>query len=66
MSIKINVTVWNEFIHEREDPKVAKIYPEGMHAVIARYLSSQGFNVRAAIFDEHEHGLTEEVLNNTD
>jgi len=66
MAEKINVTVWNEFIHERKDPKVAEIYPDGIHMAIARYLRDQGFNVRTATFDEYEHGLTEEVLNNTD
>ncbi|MEM3745032.1 MAG: trehalose utilization protein ThuA, partial [Candidatus Bathyarchaeia archaeon] len=53
---KISVTVWNEFIHEKEDERVAKIYPEGMHAVIAKYLREQGFNVRTATFNEPEHG----------
>lgn len=66
MSEKINVTVWNEFIHERENPKIAEIYPNGIHGAIAEYLRSEGFNVRTATLDEPEHGLTEEVLNNTD
>ncbi|MCD6466269.1 ThuA domain-containing protein [Candidatus Bathyarchaeota archaeon] len=66
MNRRINVTVWNEFIHEREDRKVAEIYPEGIHAVIAKYLREQGFNVRTATMDQPEHGLTESVLNNTD
>ncbi|TFH16684.1 MAG: trehalose utilization protein ThuA, partial [Lentisphaerales bacterium] len=28
---KIRVTVWNEFVHEKEHEAVRKIYPEGMH-----------------------------------
>ena len=31
---KINVTIWNEFIHEKS-PEIAKIYPEGIHGAIA-------------------------------
>ena len=26
----IRVTVWNENVHERELPEIAKVYPEGM------------------------------------
>lgn len=67
MNDKIRVTVWNEFLHEKMDPKIAKIYPEGIHSVIAEYLRSQrGFEVRTATLDEPEHGLTDDVLNNTD
>ena len=39
MLAKIHVTVWNEFIHEQEDGKVQQIYPDGMHHVIAEFLS---------------------------
>ena len=67
MADKIRVTVWNEFRHEKTHPKVAAIYPEGMHTVIARHLSAQpGLEVRTATLDEPEHGLTEEVLAGTD
>jgi len=63
----IRVTVWNEFLHEKQDPNIAKIYPEGIHGAIARYLRSrQGLEVRTATFDEPEHGLTDDVLSNTD
>ncbi len=45
---------------------VHSIYPEGMHTVIARHLSEQGFSVRTATLDEPEHGLTAAVLAETD
>ncbi|MCH5375575.1 MAG: trehalose utilization protein ThuA, partial [Planctomycetes bacterium] len=35
----IRVTVWNEFIHEREHAAVRELYPEGIHAAIASSLS---------------------------
>ena len=60
------VTIWNEYRHEKSDEQVAKIYPEGMHAVLATMLTEAGFEVRAATLDEPEHGLPDEVLDNTD
>ncbi|MBL8115943.1 MAG: ThuA domain-containing protein [Anaerolineae bacterium] len=62
----LRVTVWNEGRHEKKNPEVQKIYPNGMHTVIADYLKGQGFEVRTATLDEPEHGLTEAVLNSTD
>ena len=29
------VTVWNEFRHEKDNPAVRRVYPDGIHAVIA-------------------------------
>jgi len=67
MSDKIRVTVWNEGRHEKTNAEIAKIYPEGMHAAIAKYLKTQpGMEVRTATLDEPEHGLTDEVLAKTD
>ncbi len=64
---KIKVTVWNEFRHEKNDPEVAKIYPNGIHNAIASFLKEQEeFEVKTATLDEPEHGLTDEVLENTD
>jgi trehalose utilization protein len=60
------VTVWNEFRHEKRDPKVAAIYPDGIHEVIAGHLRGQGMAVKTATLDEPENGLTEAVLNETD
>jgi trehalose utilization protein len=60
------VTIWNEYRHEKSDERVAKIYPEGMHAVLATMLTDVGFEVHAATLDEPEHGLSDEVLDNTD
>ncbi|WP_132058866.1 ThuA domain-containing protein [Halorussus amylolyticus] len=60
------VTVWNEFRHEREDEAVREVYPDGIHAVIADFLDERGFDVETATLDEPEHGLTEDVLAETD
>lgn len=62
----INVTVWGEFRHEKRNERVRSVYPNGMHNAIADGLKEAGFNVRTATLDEPEHGLTDEVLANTD
>ena len=67
MSDPINVTVWSEFQHEKTDPKVAAIYPQGLHETIAGFLRQQSdLAVRTATLDEPEHGLTAAVLDRTD
>ena len=42
MSQIIKVTVWSEFRHEKKDPKVAAIYPRGIHETIAGFLRAGG------------------------
>jgi len=67
MNKPINVTVWNEFRHEKKNAAVKKIYPDGMHAAIAKALSAHAdLRVRTATLDEPEHGLTEPALAATD
>ncbi|GBF04033.1 trehalose utilization protein [Deinococcus aerius] len=66
MSATPRVTVWNEYRHEKRNPRVQAIYPEGMHTVIASALQGAGFPVRTATLDEPEHGLSGEVLADTD
>ena len=67
MADKIRVTVWNEYRHEKTDRVVAEIYPEGIHGQIASFLGAEAdIATRTATLDEPEHGLTQEVLDNTD
>lgn len=62
----IQVTVWNEYRHEKTDQAVRDVYPEGIHEQIASFLREDEFSVRTATLDEPEHGLTTEVLEETD
>lgn len=63
----IQVTVWNEFRHEQNDPAIAAVYPEGIHKAIAAFLSEQeDMKTATATLDMPEHGLTDEVLAKTD
>ncbi|MFP3895642.1 MAG: ThuA domain-containing protein [Anaerolineales bacterium] len=67
MTEKIRVTVWNEYRHEKTHREVAEVYPEGIHGQIAAFLGAQkDIETHTATLDEPEHGLTEEILNNTD
>ena len=65
----MNVTIWNEHVHERRDATVAGLYPQGMHGAIAAGLRRElgdAVSVRVATLEEPEHGLTAEVLAATD
>ncbi|WP_457963889.1 ThuA domain-containing protein [Arthrobacter sp. D1-29] len=65
----IRVTVWNENRHEQEHEQVAKLYPQGIHGAVKEGIEENlgaAVVVRTATLDEPEHGLTEEVLANTD
>jgi trehalose utilization protein len=63
----LRVTVWNEFVHERENPVVAQIYPNGIHETIAASLRHRdGLEVRTAILQDPAQGLPPEVLDGTD
>lgn len=67
---KISVIVWNEFQHERQNPAVQAIYPDGLHAVIAQGLrdtpalnpGALPLDISTATLDQPEHGLSEERL----
>ncbi|MBI3008417.1 MAG: ThuA domain-containing protein [Candidatus Omnitrophica bacterium] len=63
----IKVTIWNEFRHERKEKRIADVYPKGMHQKLLEEFKTQSdFEVRTATLDEPEHGLSQEVLDNTD
>ena len=66
--MSINVTIYNEFLHEKKDEVVKGIYPDGIHAVIANFLRAQPFvaQVTTATLEEPEHGLTQAVCDQTD
>lgn len=63
----IRITVWNEYRHEKINERVAKIYPKGIHHAIADFLKKdERFEVKTAVLDDPENGLSEETLNSTD
>jgi trehalose utilization protein len=65
----IRVTVWSENVHERVNARVAAVYPDGMHTAVADGLREhlgEAITVRTATLDMPDHGLTDEVLADTD
>src|SRR6202050_1880566 len=63
----LRVTVWHECRHEKKNPKVAEIYPNGIHEAIASHLrKNPHFSVRTATLDQPIHGLTADVIRGTD
>jgi trehalose utilization protein len=64
----LNITVWNEGVHETTQPEIAAIYPNGIHGAIAEGLAGllDGASIRTATLADPEHGLSEEVLAETD
>lgn len=63
----IRTVVWNENVHEQENPIVAGIYPQGIHGAIAAALNaSPNIEATTATLQEPEHGLPQSRLNETD
>ena len=64
---ELKLTIFNEFIHEKKNDFVKRIYPNGMHEAIAAHMRKEpGFRVTTATLEMPQHGLTEEVLDSTD
>ena len=63
----IRIVVWNEFLHERDNEAVARVYPDGIHATITRALEADAHcSVSTATLGEPEHGLPQSRLDATD
>lgn len=62
----IKVLIWNEFYHEKAEPEIAKIYPDGIHGYLKSVLSDE-FEVETATLEDDECcGLTKEKLDSAD
>lgn len=62
----INVTIFNEFIHEREDETTKSVYPDGMHITIKNAIESEDVKVTTITLDDIKEGIDGELLKNTD
>jgi hypothetical protein len=72
----VSTLVWNEFIHERDEPAVRVIYPDGIHSTIASrsqritigqpLATDAALHVSTATLDQPEHGLPQTLLDQTD
>lgn len=64
--VMAQVTVWNEYRSETKHERGRELYPDGIHAELAACFEERGHEARTATLEEPEHGLTEEVLDETD
>jgi len=64
----INVLIYNEFVHEKKDEIVRKIYPDGIHSVIKNFLQKDAAigNIRCATLEDHREVMSQENLDDTD
>jgi len=64
----MKITIWNENYHEKTHSEVGRIYPDGIHGAIRHGLSEldNSLQIRTATLDQPEHGLTDEVLDETE
>lgn len=61
------VVIWNEYLHEVENDGVRSLYPDGIHGALAdAFRERGGFEVRTATLREPDHGLSRELLADTD
>ena len=62
----VRVLIWNEFRHEKKNEAVRALYPEGLHAAIARGIAADDLRIQLAALDDDQQGITAERLSQTD
>ena len=64
----MNVTIWNEGLHEHQKKATMELYPQGLHGVLAEVLGEvPGVEkIRIATLEMPDCGLPPEVLEDTD
>ena len=64
---RLRITIFNEFLHERENDVVGSIYPDGIHMTLKRTLEARlDAVVTTATLDEPHNGLPQAVIDDTD
>jgi trehalose utilization protein len=63
----MRVTIWNEYRHEKQNPAVSEIYPDGIHTAVAAGLRANGItDLKTVALDDPDQGLPPDVLDATD
>ena len=63
----IRVTVFNEYVHERNEAKVREVYTNGINGAIAQALGGiEDITVKCVTMDMPENGLPQQLLDETD
>lgn len=61
----IRVTIYNEFVHERRDEDVRRVYPDGIHEALKAGLADDEFEIRTLTIDTINE-VSDDLLNETD
>ena len=62
----MNITIYNEFIHEQTHDAVKAVYPEGIHTVLAEMLGHENDTISVVTLENHDTDASREILKNTD
>lgn len=62
----INVLIYNEFVHEKQQPELLKVYPEHIHGALRAAVADGDVSVKCVTLEDADCGITDEVLANTD
>ncbi len=67
----INVTVWNENVHETQEKLseiMSELHPDGLHGTLAGIVKELGdeVSVTTATLDQPDQGLSDELIDSTD
>lgn len=63
----MNITIWNENVHEKSCIKTQEIYPQGIHGVLRQMLEPiPNARITIATLDMPDAGLPESLLEKTD
>lgn len=61
----LRVAIYNEYVHERQEERVAQVYPQGIHAALADAVRADDVTVRCFTLDTVEE-ITDALLDETD
>ncbi len=63
----LRVTIWNEHLQDKTQANVIATYPDGINAGVGKaFESEKDITIQYATMDMPDHGLTQDVIDNTD
>ena len=62
----MNITIYNEFIHEKNEQRIADVYPKGIHEQLKSFIESDENKVTCITLDNIATDMTDELINSTD
>jgi trehalose utilization protein len=68
MTAPLRIRIWNEHVHERQNRRVAEIYPDGIHGALREAIAEghPGGEIAVSTLADEEQGLAAGVLDATD